>query len=398
MTLGTHLPRPTTWLTVLGCLVPAGLASQSSKHEVSPAVYRDIGRKTHRSGSRSLAGLWTRKLDRTVESGLAWLAKTQAAGGHWTGDVGHKRGGSYMVFRDQRAQIQSSQGHMGVTALAGMAFLSGGHLPNRGQYGAVVAKAIRYVVDHVAPSGLASDSGTRMYSHAFATLFLAEVYGMVRDPRVKKSLERAVHMIVDCQNSHGAWRYNPFSTAADLSVTVCQLQALRAAKNIGIEVPKSTIERAVTYVRKSQATRGRGRGLFYYKIHGPGARRKNTQFAINSAAVTALVSAGVYEKKLLAPAIDFISNESAQVMSWAPRHYYFWYGNYYASQALFHAEGVIAKDCFRRYFKAIRRHLITSQEDDGRWINDIGPGDAFATAVACVILQVPKQYLPIFQR
>jgi hypothetical protein len=31
-------------------------------------------------------------------------------------------------------------------------------------------------------------------------------------------------------------------------------------------------------------------------------------------------------------------------------------------------------------------------------MNDVGPGDAFSTSVACIILSLPHQYLPIFQR
>ena len=37
-------------------------------------------------------------------------------------------------------------------------------------------------------------------------------------------------------------------------------------------------------------------------------------------------------------------------------------------------------------------------EVDGNWINDPGPGNEFATAVAAIILQVPYKYLPILQR
>ena len=86
------------------------------------------------------------------------------------------------------------------------------------------------------------------------------------------------------------------------------------------------------------------------------------------------------------------------MMQWYPHHFYFWYGNYYACQALFHAEGVVRDRCFRDYFTAMRRHLIEDQRPDGRWLNETGPGDVFGTAVACIVLQVPKQYLPIFQR
>jgi hypothetical protein len=48
----------------------------------------------------------------------------------------------------------------------------------------------------------------------------------------------------------------------------------------------------------------------------------------------------------------------------------------------------------------MRDHLLDDQEKDGRWLNPRreGPGDAFGTAVACIILQIPNQYLPIFQR
>ena len=42
--------------------------------------------------------------------------------------------------------------------------------------------------------------------------------------------------------------------------------------------------------------------------------------------------------------------------------------------------------------------FLDDQDADGRWRNTTGPGDVFSTAVACIVLQVPKQYLPIFQR
>jgi hypothetical protein len=381
-------------LLLLCCAgLPTTVASQSIPEEGAPA--RAFRRSTV---DASAAPLWTASLERSVDAGLAWLAGQQGENGSWTGDVGHKQGDRYFVFDTATRQAAAARGHMGVTALAGMAFLAGGHLPGRGRYGEHVARTLRYVTSHLHDSGLLTDSGTRMYSHAFATLFLAEVYGMARRPELRKAIEKATHLIVDCQNAHGAWRYNAFSAEADLSVTVCQLQALRAARNVGIEIPRSTIDRAVAYVRASQAEAGHGAGLFYYKIHGRGAWRKNRQFSINAAAVTALVSAGVYDKALLGPAVDFLGEEFRTVCEEWPHHFYFWYGNYYAAQALFHAEGVVAERCFQDYFPRLRSHLLRDQASDGRWRNDSGPGDAFSTAMACIVLQVPKQYLPILQR
>ena len=187
-------------------------------------------------------------VNQSVETGLQWLATEQRSSGAWTGTIGHKQGNDYRPLPSGASvsrQQARGMGHMGVTSLAGLAFLAGGHLPGRGRYGQVVQQCLDYVLDHVADNGFISDSGTRMYSHAFATLFLAEIYGMSASNRIKTALEQAVNIIVDCQNHQGAWRYNAFSVEADLSVTVCQLQALRAARNIGIQIPSDTIERAV---------------------------------------------------------------------------------------------------------------------------------------------------------
>ncbi|MHC5063735.1 MAG: prenyltransferase/squalene oxidase repeat-containing protein, partial [Planctomycetota bacterium] len=291
-------------------------------------------------------------------------------------------------------------GHVGVTALGGMAFLAGGHLPGRGEYGEVVQRATDALLASVQDSGLITASGTRMYSHAFATLFLAEVYGMSADPEIREGLEKATHIIIDIQNSHGAWRYNAFSRDSDLSVTVCQLQALRAARNIGIRVPRATIDRAVEYVRACQVPAGRAKGLYYYSIHGRRAYRKTDHYSIQAAAVTSLLSAGIYERELIEPVLDFLIEEMPYITDHYPHHYYFWYGNYYACQVFFHADGLLQEGVFDRYYRHIRQHLLRDQQADGRWLNPMseGPGDAFGTAVACILLQVPKQYLPIFQR
>lgn len=345
-----------------------------------------------------------------TERGLAWLSTRQSESGAFLAIVGHKMENDYveldaaLTVAEQRAQ---GRGHLGVSALCGMAFLAAGHLPDRGQHGKAVQKTLDYVLAHGHENGFLSDSGTRMYSHAFATLFLAEAYGMAGSATCKAALERAVNLIVDCQNQHGGWRYNPFDREVDLSVTVCQLQALRAARNIGIKVPDDTVERAIAYVKQSQV-RGPQRprygrrgsiaassgGQFYYKIQGRGAYQKSDEYAINAAALTALASAGVYDKELHEPTLDFLERAYGDTADFYGRHYFFWYGNYYACQAFFQTGGTR----FDRFYDRLRRDLLAAQRPDGSWSNDVGPGDEFATAVACLLLSLPQQYLPIFQR
>ena len=48
------------------------------------------------------------------------------------------------------------------------------------------------------------------------------------------------------------------------------------------------------------------------------------------------------------------------------------------------------------YFPKVRDDLIESQQGNGAWSDNVG--EAFATAMACVILEIPYNYLPIFQR
>ena len=50
------------------------------------------------------------------------------------------------------------------------------------------------------------------------------------------------------------------------------------------------------------------------------------------------------------------------------------------------------------YFQAVRRTILELQRPDGSFPNATGPGDAFGTAVAVLILEIPYRYLPIFQR
>ena len=130
-------------------------------------------RLTHRSAQSTAAApsgcRSPQNQEKATLKGLAWLARNQKDDGSWTGDVGFKLNATYQTTRSQEP-------HVGVTALAGIAFLAGGHLPGRGEYGAVLDKTIDFVLSCVNNDGYITRSDTRMYSHAFATLFLAEAY------------------------------------------------------------------------------------------------------------------------------------------------------------------------------------------------------------------------------
>src|SRR5205807_350313 len=137
----------------------------------------------------------------------------------------------------------------------------------------------------------------------FATLFLAEAHGMVNQPALrnalKGSLDRAIKLIIRTQNSEGGWRYRPVRNDADLSVTICQIMALRAARNAGFAVPKKTADDCIAYVKKCQELPGSGG--FRYQPSG-----RDTGFARTAAGVVALYSAGLYEAKEVERGLDYL--------------------------------------------------------------------------------------------
>ena len=79
-------------------------------------------------------------LRQSVARGHEWLAAHQHRDGYWAELVGYKLNTSYEAL-DERPMP-----HVGVTALALMSFLAGGHLPDRGKYGKVISSGLDFVL------------------------------------------------------------------------------------------------------------------------------------------------------------------------------------------------------------------------------------------------------------
>lgn len=360
MTLGKNMQR-SIWL-LLG--ITCALAENLSFQELPPAAQRSI------------------------EDGLKYLASEQnTEDGAWYCDIGYKLNNTYQVTKKYGP-------HVGVTSLACMAFMANGNLPGEGVYGENVRKGLKFVLSCVhEDTGYISRHGTRMYSHAFATLFLAEVYGTTQDPEVGKKLKKAVDLIVTCQNETGGWRYEPQSTDADMSVTVCQVQALRAAKNAGVLVSKNCIERAINYIRRSATWVSPTQVAFTYQPLD--MRETRVSFSLTAAGVTALHGAGVYEDEIVRKGLNYLLDPPYHDPHPPSGHYFYYYGHYYAVQAMYLA-GRIWPEYWQEWFPKIRDELVSIQNPDGSWQDNVGKN--CATAMALLILEVPYRYLPIFQR
>jgi hypothetical protein len=231
-----------------------------------------------------------------------------------------------------------------------------------------------------------------MYGHGFGTMFLAESHGTIGDRdlrrRVRDTLGRAVKVILDAQNAEGGWRYQPVKENADISVTVCQVMALRSARNAGVEVPRSTVDKCVEYVRGCQNADG---GFRYFRQGGV------SEFARSAAGVAALYSAGVYRGREIERGLRYVAQYKPTGAGFARRDVdrNFLYGHYYAAQVMWTAGGRWWAD----WFPAIRDELLARGRvrGDGSWLDPI-VGSDYATAMACIILQIPNNYLPILQK
>jgi hypothetical protein len=298
-----------------------------------------------------------------VERALAYLAGRQHAEGAW--EVGDEE-------RDE---------DVGVTALAGLAFLAGGHTPGRGPHGATVSRAVSYVLSCARRNGYLGGRHSRMYGHGFAVLFLAEAYGMTEDPAVGRALRGGVRLILSAQRPDGGWRYTYEPVGpSDLSVTVCQIVALRAAHNAGIAVPASTLDKATAYVKRTADPDG---GFRYMATsQRPGS------LAMTAAGLTALYWAGEYE----APEIPGALARLGALARFGPGEQHYYYTHYYAAQALFQAGG----RHWLGYYPGARDTLVATQARDGSWPGSVGPD--LTAALGALVLQVPRQLLPIFQR
>ncbi len=278
--------------------------------------------------------------------------------------------------------------NVAVTALSGMAFLSAGHTPGRGKYGKNVQKAVNFILSRCQPNGYIIDEPSKshgpMYGHGFATLFLTQVYGMASNKDLRDKLAKAVTLIVNSQTDDGGWRYYPEPIDEDVSVTVCQVMALRAARNCGIFVPKETVDRCMEYIKKCQNPDGG----FRYQL----TRTAVSEFPRSAAGTVALYSGGIYQGEAVEKSLVYLLRHIPQNQRFGFQQHYF-YGHYYGVQAMWHAGGKY----WDQWYPAIERELINRQMPTGGW-SSTQICVEYGTAMACLVLQMPENSLPIFQR
>jgi hypothetical protein len=348
----------------------------------------------------------------SVRKGLEWLARNQARDGHL-----EATGGQYPIT---------------MTSLAGMAFLMEGSTLREGKYRDNIRRAADFLMSRAQKGGtndgmignpnIPGEAGRYMYGHGFSMLFLACIYGDEEDNDRRRRLEdllaRAAKFSFNAQTvretnrggksvKFGGWGYVSAKEGSNFdegSVTITQVQALRAVRNAGIEVPPEAIQRAVVYLE--ECTNGEGGIIYQYGGGGGGDGRP----ALTAAAIACGISAGDYFKE---PSIQFVRKwfqfcQKRLGTLGGNRTGHDEYTHYYFAQAVY----MLGDDGYRKLFPAAKEsdtltwtkyrketfdNLVRTQGTDGSWTGGhVGP--VFITSVHVCIMQLDRACLPIYQR
>ncbi|MAD25399.1 MAG: squalene--hopene cyclase [Verrucomicrobiales bacterium] len=263
----------------------------------------------------------------------------------------------------------------GVVGLAIASMLAHGDDPNHGPHSGNIKRGLSFIINQ--QNKTTGYIGTTMYNHGFATLALAEAYGAVEDDRLGPSLEKAISLIVTSQkkNPRGGWRYSPESTDADTTVSGAQMVALFAARNAGLAVPETAIQKGLKYFKSCQTPEG---GFGYTSNRGPNAART---------AIATLVFALAKEKDSATFKKSFNYLRKAPESS-SYRQYYLYYG----AQAFFHA----SPQEWNKWNRKNITKLKQSQNEDGSWGGQFGT--TFSTSASLLSIALNYRFLPIYER
>jgi len=317
----------------------------------------------------------TPEIRKAIEKGLAYMARRQDTASGAFGD--------------------SEGTKLATTSICGMALLAGGNTPGRGKYGKNVTGAVKFVLQCSTMRGYLQYASSNMYSHGFGALFLAEVYGMIPPhtelgPKVKKKLSEAIRLLEDVQNAEGGWWYNPVKTSsmgADISVTVCETMALRAARNAGIHVDKRVVKRAIDCVLSA----ANPDGGFSYRVSGTRGSG-GSAFPRSAGGVCILQGLGEHKHPSTKAGLKYLMRFLPSASTAAGRSAFYYYGAYYSTQAMFSAGG----EMWEKWYSSMAKELLAKQSSSGSWSGGRG-GEVYSTGMALIALQLPYRYLPVLE-
>jgi hypothetical protein len=319
-----------------------------------------------------------------VTRGLEWLAKQQKKDGLWS-LTGPYRSGSL------RRDIPES-----ATAMALLAFQGAGNTPQKGLFKKQVAAGIKALLRMQASDGNffqeGGSSNTWFYAHGQCTIAVCELYGMTKDPELKKPAELAIKYCIDSQDPDlGGWKYLPRSNS-DTSVTGWIMMGLQSARMSGLEVPSPVLQRISEYLDKASPDGGSSYG-----------------YEAGMEPTLAMTAEGLLCRQYLGwrrddpRLVHGIERLMLSLPRYEDRDVYYWY---YGTQVMHHMEGKY----WTAWNAALRDMLVERQEKTGLekgswdplgehpdvWANRGEGMRLYTTCLSLYMLEVYYRHLPIY--
>jgi len=306
----------------------------------------------------------------------------------------------WLVRNQNRDGGLKSQYAVAATGLAGLSWLAAGSTPEAGPYSLNIRRAVDFIIKSQGRGGFITEGrggygNSSMYGHGFATLFLAEAYGMTRDAelatRIRQSLQRAVHLIESTQNQFGGWNGTPDARQTDDgsgAVAIMQISALRAAESCGVHVKKKSVEKAKKYLLAMTSSNGWYAYNWHSRGQGNEGRAGTTGPGIYMLGAMNLHNDPKYEKgiKNLMRTCPFLTAGRRGSGQW----YWFYYTCFYASLAIYQHGG----DEWAKWYPAMVSSLVKRQRADGSFEDQYG---GVYTGLGTLTLCIAYRYLPMFQ-
>ncbi len=323
----------------------------------------------------------SRASELAVEQGIRWIVAHQREDGSWR--FRHHQG----ECDGRCANPGTRESTTAATGLALMSLMGAGYTHRSGPYQETVQKGLDYLLEKIRVTkhgGILAEGEAGMYSHAIATIALAEAFSMTRDTNLINAVESARTYIVTAQHGKGGWRYNP-GYPGDMTVTGWQLMALKSCEISGLPSERTIWQKAEQFIDSLGSSSGR----FGYQSRD---EKNPTTTAI-----------GLLSKMYLGMPKEHGGLEmgAGYIFDRGPSKTDIYF-NYYATQVMHHLQG----PNWKIWNQEMRDFLIDSQvktagHEAGSWYfedkhGQVG-GRLYTTAMAVMTLEVYYRFMPLYE-
>lgn len=318
----------------------------------------------------------------SVALALEWIARQQQKNGSWSLTKPYSKGAPYENVN-------------AATAMAMLALQGDGNTHLKGKYQKNVAGGLQILLRSQAANGALHQGATSehqmMYTHAFATIVLCELYGMTNDSRLREPCERAVKYLVTVQSSEGGWRYRP-GYESDTSVTGWCVMALQSARAAKLDVPNDCLKNVSRFLDSVSAE---DYGYSYLPKDPP-------TYSMTAEALLCRQLLGMKRKDpSLAAGIGALLRSDD--LTWEKGDgTHSVYGWYYASQVIHHYGGKEWEKFNSKMRVVLPENQIKNGPERGSWPPDNDfygsqAGRLYETCLCTYMLEIYWRHLPIYR-